>query len=403
VKDEGGGIPDAAALMEAFSLFNEASRELSGAYAALQEEVRRLNAELAEANGRLTDELAAKECMRQRLATLLEMLPGAVLVLDGQGRIIDMNPEAWRILGADLRGQNWREVSAAHLAGGKSEWVLQAANGVELRLTVAVNALPGDSGQIILLQDVTAAHAREESAQRRERLAAMGATMAGLAHQLRTPLAAALLSVSQLRFGAGAERFARQQRRAMERLQHLDATIDAMLRFLRGAEQEAGSVTLQRIFGELRQEFDSLFRQKNVTLILPVLGNELALPGSQAAWVSVIANLLHNALQFSPEGSTVTVDLRGPEDDVIAIVVRDQGPGIATVDQERIFTPFYTTRRDGTGLGLAIARDFVVAMGGSLGVDGEAAAGASLVLQVPIWKAPQALPSGALAEDKERK
>ena len=403
MKDEGGGIPDAAALMEAFSLFNEASRELSGAYAALQEEVRRLNAELAETNGRLTDELAAKERMRQRLATLLEMLPGAVLVLDGQGRIIDMNPEAWRILGADLRGQNWREVSAAHLAGGKSEWVLQAANGVELRLTVAVNALPGDSGQIILLQDVTAAHAREESAQRRERLAAMGATMAGLAHQLRTPLAAALLSVSQLRFGAGAERFARQQRRAMERLQHLDATIDAMLRFLRGAEQEAGSVTLQRIFGELRQEFDSLFRQKNVTLILPVLGNELALPGSQAAWVSVIANLLHNALQFSPEGGTVTADLRGPEDDVIAIVVRDQGPGIATVDQERIFTPFYTTRRDGTGLGLAIARDFVVAMGGNLGVAVGAGPGASLVLQMPIWKERHLLPSGALAEDKETK
>lgn len=400
---KGGGVPDAAALMEAFSLFNEASRELTGAYAALQEEVGRLNAELAQANARLTDELAAKERMRQRLAMVLEMLPGAVLVLDGQGRIIDMNPEALRILGADLRGQNWRQVSADHLAGGKGEWVLQTANGLELRLTVAVNALPGDSGQIILLQDVTAAHAREESAQRRERLAAMGATMAGLAHQLRTPLAAALLSVSQLRFGAEAERFARQQRRAMERLQHLDATIDAMLRFLRGAEQERGSVTLQEIFGELRQEFDPLFRQKNVTLKLPIWGNGFTLSGSRAAWVSVIANLLHNALQFSPEGSTVTVDLRGPEDDVIAIVVRDQGPGIATADQERIFTPFYTTRRDGTGLGLAIARDFVVAMGGSLVVDGELAPGASLVLRVPIWKAPQALPSGALAEDKERK
>ena len=393
-------VPDAASLMEAFSLFNQASRDLTEAYGTLQMEVQRLSAELAEVNTRLRQELEAKERMRERLAMLLELLPGAVLVVDHASVIMEMNPEARRILGADLRGADWREIQTLHRQSGPNEWILQGAGETGLRVTVAVNALPGDGGQIILLQDVTVARAREEAAQRRERLAAMGETMAGLAHQLRTPLATTLLSVSQLSCDHGEARFHKQQQRALERLQHLEATIDAMLRFLRGTEQEEGAVAVVEILGGLRQEFDLLFRQKNVILQMPQVSPDWFLTGSRAAWVSVLANLLHNALFYSPPASTVLLSLQLAGEGDLVLAIADAGPGIAEADREKVFTPFYTSRSDGTGLGLAITRNFVVAMGGAVGIEAAASGGARFVLRLPLWQSPQPLPSGAMMQEK---
>ena len=393
-------VPDAASLMEAFSLFNQASRDLTEAYGTLQMEVQRLSAELAEVNTRLRQELEAKERMRERLAMLLELLPGAVLVVDHASVIMEMNPEARRILGADLRGADWREVQTLHWQSGPNEWILQGEGEAGLRVTVAVNALPGDGGQIILLQDVTVARAQEEAAQRRERLAAMGETMAGLAHQLRTPLATTLLSVSQLSCDRGEARFHKQQQRALERLQHLEATIDAMLRFLRGTEQEEGAVAVVEILEGLRQEFDLLFRQKNVMLQMPEVSSDWFLTGSRAAWVSVLANLLHNALFYSPPASTVLLSLQLAGEGDLVLAIADAGPGIAEADREKVFTPFYTSRSDGTGLGLAITRNFVVAMGGAVGIEAAASGGARFVLRLPLWQSPQPLPSGAMMQEK---
>ncbi|MGC9129068.1 MAG: sensor histidine kinase, partial [Acidithiobacillus sp.] len=91
---DGRPRPDSAQLLEAFSLFNETSRELTEAYGALQAEVARLGAELASANARLRAELRAREALTHRLSLLLELLPGAVLVVDDAGVILQMNPEA---------------------------------------------------------------------------------------------------------------------------------------------------------------------------------------------------------------------------------------------------------------------------------------------------------------------
>ncbi|MFA7496264.1 MAG: PAS domain-containing sensor histidine kinase [Acidithiobacillus sp.] len=397
---EVASTPDAASLIEAFSLFNQASKELTEAYGTLQQEVQRLNAELAEANVRLRAELEAKERMRGRLALLLEMLPGAVLVIDHAANIVDMNPEAVRLLGEDLRGADWQTLQPLQLSEGRDEWVLRGPSGEQcVQVTVAMNALPDDGGQIILLQDVTSARAREEAAQRRERLAAMGETMAGLAHQLRTPLATALLSVSQMAYQRGPEHFARQQQRSMERLQHLELTIDAMLRFLRGAEQGSGAVAVSEILSELYREFDPHFRQKNVILQMDGSPTDWFLTGSLAAWVSALANLLDNALFFSPPQTTVQVRILAAAKTFIRMEFQDSGPGITDAEREKIFTPFYTSRRDGTGLGLAITRNFVIAMGGAIEL-AKGDRGACFILQVPLWQAPQPLSGGSIQREQ---
>ena len=296
---------DAARLLEAFELFNNASRELSDAYGTLQAEVHRLNSELAAANQRLREELQAKETLGQRLAMLLEMLPGAVLLLDPHGQILQMNPAAERLLETRELGWIWPELPGLAIQEGGAECLL-AIGSERRRLAIAVTPLPGEGGKILLLQDVTAARAREAASQRRERLAALGETMAGLAHQLRTPLATALLAVGQLRPERDAEHFARQQQRALDRLRHLQGVIDAMLQFLRGSlPAEDSSVRMVDLGAGLERVFAPLYRQKNVDLDLRLGEDDWILTGSVDVWVSVIGNLLQNALHFAPDRKSV--------------------------------------------------------------------------------------------------
>ncbi|MEY2341108.1 PAS domain-containing sensor histidine kinase [Acidithiobacillus sp. IBUN Pt1247-S3] len=382
---------DAARLLEAFELFNTASRELSDAYGTLQAEVHRLNGELAAANQRLREELLAKETLGQRLAMLLEMLPGAVLLLDPQGQILQMNPAAERLLNTQELGWTWPELPGLAIQEGGAECLLPDAAG-RRRLAIAVTPLAGEGGKILLLQDVTAAREREATSQRRERLAALGETMAGLAHQLRTPLATALLAVGQLQPERDVAHFQRQQQRALDRLRHLQGIIDAMLQFLRGSMPGEGSaVRLADLSAGLERVFTPLYRQKSVDLDLRLGDDDWILTGTADVWVSVIGNLLQNALNFSP-ASTVVHAVGERSGNLWILRVSDCGPGVPEAERERIFQPFVSGRREGTGLGLSIARNFATGMGGELCVE-DAKPGASFVLQVPLATFPEPLAS----------
>ncbi|AEK58130.1 MULTISPECIES: sensor histidine kinase [Acidithiobacillus] len=389
--------PDSAQLLEAFSLFNETSRELTEAYGTLQAEVARLGAELASANARLRAELRAREALNQRLSLLLELLPGAVLVVDDAGAILQMNPEASRLLGSDKVGSVWHGLEDLRLGESGEEWLLQQPGKPIRRLAVAINALPDEGGQIVLLQDVTATRARQAAAQQRERLAAMGETMAGLAHQLRTPLATALLALEQMSWERGPEHIHKQRQRALQRLRALETTIDKMLLFLRSGEVEGGRIGVADILDGLRENFAELYRQKNVDLRLPTLSADLFLTGSREAWISILGNLLENALQFSPEGGTVRVDVAGVAG-ILHWTVCDEGPGVPTAERGRIFAPFYTRRRGGTGLGLSIVRNFVESMGGSIQVM-DTAQGACFRIQVPVWTQPEPILRSSTAQE----
>ena len=150
MKPESDGA-EAARLAQAFAVFNETSRTLSEAYATLQVEIARLNDELARANAKLRDEFLEKERLHRRLALLLQALPGAVVSLDPQGLIQDMNPEAARLFGPQAVGRPWAAVAEESLSGAGSDWRLRRGAGDELRLTLSVNPLPDGQGRLLLM------------------------------------------------------------------------------------------------------------------------------------------------------------------------------------------------------------------------------------------------------------
>lgn len=383
-----GGM-DPQELEAAFSLFNEASRQLSSAYAELQQQVGSLTTQLEIANGNLRRELEEKAILSRRLGLLLERLPGGVLELDGAGRVIQMNPAAVRLLERDLSGTEWMAFqSAAFLATPEADlWLFNSSFG-ERRYSMVASDVPEEGLRLLLIHDLTEAWELQQALTRNQRLVAMGEMSAGLAHQLRTPLATALLYAGHLgKQGLADEDRCRFSGKLMERLQHLEALIGNMLRFVRGQKPSSAIVPLRPLLDEAVQMVMPGMERAGVKMICDFqLQEGDAVKVDHKEFVGAIVNLLENALNASVASSQIRLQamhhLRG-----LVIVVRDEGCGMSPEVRARLFEPFFTTRKEGTGLGLAIVRNLLELYGGSIEVESQQGVGSTFTVCLPDVKA----------------
>ncbi|MCU0868612.1 MAG: ATP-binding protein [Burkholderiales bacterium] len=219
---------------------------------------------------------------------------------------------------------------------------------------------------------------------RRERLAEMGEMAAGLAHQLRTPLATALLYAGHLVKPELPEpdrvRFAERTR---ERLRHLERMVQEMLTFVRGGTVAREPVAIAALLDEVCASMEPQMTARGVVLLRTGAADAAIVHGEHKALAGALTNLLENALQVSSPGASVRVSTRRDAAGMLAIDVADAGPGIAPELLARLFEPFFTTRSEGTGLGLAIVRAVVDAHGGQVGVRSEPGAGTVFTIALP--------------------
>lgn len=389
--------PESQRLAEAFRIFNQASEELSTAYTSLQGQVEALTGELAAANGALRQQFQEKAALTERLTLLLSALPAGVAVLDANGIVVQANPAAEATLGVALAGQTWEAVEHAHLSASDTpgEFMADAANAPNAgrRLAVTVTALDSAGGRIVLLHDITEAHRLKAQAERHERLAAMGEMAAQLAHQLRTPLAAALLYTANLENPelAVTTRVSIAQK-AVARLKHLERLIQDMLLFARGEVLGRETIVVVELMQELRQTIEPLARAREVGFRVEELAGSMLMQGNRKAITGALTNLLENALQAAGHGSfqedggsdgEVVLSVRRAGE-ALAFMIRDNGPGMTPSVVTRLFEPFFTTRAEGTGLGLAIARGVARAHGGNIEVSSTLGVGTEFTVTLPL-------------------
>lgn len=365
-------------LERAFRTFTQLSSELQHTYQALQERVGALTAELEEA--RRARERAANEAERtaERLRSLLATLPAGVVVVDEAGLIQECNRAAEEILGAGLVGQAWAAVARTMLsnplaAGG--DWLTRDGR----RVTLAASPLPQESATIILLTDATETRALQELVTRSQRLSSMGKMAASLAHQIRTPLAGALLYLSQCRSRRDEQQRASLLEKGIERLRCLDRLVQDMLVFARGT----GPGERVRIADLFRAVHDAALAVKPANAHLVVDGTDvlLELDGNRTALTAALTNLITNAFDAKPD-VVVTLKARA-RGERVEFTVQDNGPGIAPSIQSRVFEPFFSTRPAGTGLGLAVVKTVTEAHGGALALDSAPDRGTRIELDLP--------------------
>jgi two-component system sensor histidine kinase FlrB len=358
----------AHSLAEAFRTFNRASAELTEAYAGLQGQVAQLTAELAAANGELRRQYQEKARLSERLALLLDVLPAGVVVLDGEGRVEQFNPAAQALFDRPLAGAAWgAQVTAVLTAtAAPGEFELCRDDGGVVRIAMAETDLDSAGGRIVLLHDISSAYALQRQAERNQRLAAMGEMAAALAHQLRTPLAAALLFAGNLgRAELGAAERAQLADKAVARLKHLERLIQDMLIFARGEVAGREWFAVRDLVSEVAQVIEPLARERGVAFVLADASAGSSVHGDRKALAGSFINLLENALQACDAGGKV--EFRALlADGAAEFRVCDDGRGIDPQVRQRLFEPFFTTRASGTGLGLAIARGVLRAHGGSI-------------------------------------
>ena len=231
------------------------------------------------------------------------------------------------------------------------------------------------------------AHELKADLERNQRLAAMGEMAASLAHQLRTPLATALLYSANLAQpelpDAARIRFAGK---TSEQLRRLERLIQDVLLFTRGESIGRDTVPLGALLSEAVQTVEPLCLQKGVTLrVVPGAGDSIIM-GSRKALGGALLNLLENALQACEgvDGAKEITLGATVKDGQVRLAVRDTGVGMTPETQARVFEPFFTTRGQGTGLGLAIALGVARAHGGSIEASSKVGAGSEFVLTLPV-------------------
>jgi len=285
---------------------------------------------------------------------------------------------AWLSLGLVAWQRRLRRIEAALAghegAGDAGEALPHVPATGERELDRVVAALNAAGARLAAAQARSAALAEQVAAG--ERLAALGRVAAGVAHEIRNPIAAMRLRAENALAGDPARRGV-----ALEAILAQVARLDRL-------SGELLAMTQRRVPVPAAVAVDALLREcaddqlaQGVALVVdaPALCAML----DAGLLRRVLDALLDNALRHTPAGGTVTLSAR-LEGEVLRIAVADTGPGVADELRAWLFEPFVSGRPEGTGLGLAIARELANAMGGRLFL-GDAGPGATFVLEMP-WR-----------------
>ncbi len=366
--------------------FNTASRELAVSYRDLEDRTAGLVGELADANNARVKELKAKEHLASRLRLLLDALPGGVVVLDGKGCVSECNPAAAKLLDCELLSRSWQEVVAGVFAPRPDDGhEVSLRNGK--RVNIATCSLGDEPGQILLIKDVTETRRLQDRVSRMERLSSMGKMVASLAHQIRTPLATALLLASNL--GGLKGRPGQVGERILERLRKLESLVEDMLCFANRGHLEITSVPVRELLAEFETGANGVLSKRQARIAITAQDEALSrnVAANSRALTSAMLNLVNNSIEHGGDGLEIHVQVMIVGAGIGRFRFTDNGPGITDDCAQRIFEPFYSTRGAGTGLGLAVVRSIAQAHKGSITFKPNPGGGAVFELDIPLIEA----------------
>lgn len=368
-------------LDQAFALFNQMSVQLTDSYSLLEARVTQLKGELAVVSAQRMQELAEKERLANRLQNLLDLLPGGVIVIDGTGTVREANPAALDLLGEPLIGMLWRHVIARCFAPREDDGhEISLKDG--RRLSISTRSLDAEPGQLVLLNDLTETRHLQSQLARHERLSSLGRMVASLAHQIRTPLSAAMIYASHLTEQAlSVETQQRFAGRLKERLHELEHQVRDMLVFARGELPLTERVTPQALIDALESAAQTHVRGVSVRWQCNSVNGELLC--NRDTLVGALLNLIENAVQASSAGARVKIHAynRG---NTLRLCISDNGSGIDTTALARIGEPFFTTKTTGTGLGLAVVAAVAKAHQGQVQFRSRPGRGTCAIVSLPL-------------------
>ena len=350
---------------------------------------------------------------RERAFTnqLMEGMVSAVAAIDEEDRVRSANAAFFRIFPQASIGASIHEKFApddamkmleaattvkATKATYRGRWVC-GASATHTNKTFDVYASPlainDQQGQIITLVDATEAAESERGLRRSESLAAVGQATAQVAHEIRNPLGSIRLGVSMLRDNV-TDPDALNTIELVERgIRHLNKLVVDVSQFSRQKALEPSRVDLQELLDVSLDLVSESVREKQTPIEMKSTQESLVGHWDGHQLRQVFVNLIANAIDASAPGSPVKISTgvitnstneSGTEKKYARVTVSDRGKGMDPSTLNRIFEPFYSTKKRGTGLGLAIVRQIVEQHSGRIAVESEVGNGTRFVVDLPI-------------------
>ena len=379
-----------------------------------------LSAYLAEQIRRKEEELRARlidySQLEQLYKHIVQNVPSGLITVDGEGRITSFNRTAEEITGYRLE-EVYRKgigeiipgiLDLSRFAGKASDWGWEKMRfsrwetkfdkngGGSLTLGFSASPLKNSEGReigsILIFQNLTQLREMEEELKRRERLAALGSLAAGMAHEIRNPLASISGSIEIMKEELGeSSAHNRLMEIALREVACLNSLVADFLLFARPAPPGKDLFPLNDLVEEILTMFGNSAECNPRIRIVRNFQGPIALRADPQQIKQVIWNLLINAAQAMPEGGDLTIELRRrlpildqtDQPPQCEISISDTGAGIAEGDVGKIFDPFFTTKENGTGLGLSIVHRIVENYGGKVWVRSQLGRGTTFTIYLP--------------------
>ncbi|MFW6107177.1 MAG: two-component system sensor histidine kinase NtrB [bacterium] len=339
-------------------------------------------------------------------ATVLAHVRDAVVATDGQQRITYWNRGAQRLYGvpvAEALGADLEEIYTCRWLDPEDEQLCRSAlasqgwwcgesvhvkrDGTEIHVQSTISVLTdqhgGGCGRLALTRDIGGRKEMEERLARSEKLAALGRLAGGVAHELRSPIAAIANATFLLRAGLTSPRS--EVREALNILDHelgnCRRILTSLLDYTRARQPDLRRADPNRL---LREALAHLEQPPNIEVETHLADQMPTILADGAQLEQVVQNIVWNAVRAMPDGGTLTIRTRVASPDSICISFTDSGCGIPQKALSKLFEPLYTTRRDGVGMGLAVTKALVDAHGGRIDVESRVGEGSTFTVTLPI-------------------
>ena len=319
------------------------------------------------------------------LNNILTSLPVAVITLDTYGHVSFCNDMAVKLFELPLEGQLWRNLIESCFAEQLNNDELVLRNGRIVKLDTS--PLQHKCGQVLVFSDVTKDRDIKNIREHYARLAELGEMAASLAHQIRTPLAASMLFISNIRKSLNkTDSTYSSLEKGLSGLRHIGSMIEDMLLFSKGGRKGNDILKIENLVEELEQETVVLINEYGCEINIYNKTEDKCISVNRHAVKSAISNIIVNAAQackcfedkINSESdivdayeSKVIIEINNKNNNEcspVVITVSDNGIGISDEMLARIKEPFYTTKSNGTGLGLAVTKSVIEAHGGVMNI-----------------------------------
>ena len=342
---------------------------------------------------------------------IVHSISSGVFTADATGCITSFNPAAQEAIGytiAHVSGRQWREVFNWHpsqqsdeqfhstlSATTRFEVECKRADGNRLILGMTLSPLHEQgkqTGLVGVFKDLTEIRELEEEMRRKEWLASLGEMSAGMAHEIRNPLGALAGAMQMLRKDAVEDETNRRLMDiAIREATRLDNIITEFLQYARPPALNLAEHDLNKVLAETLDLVQHEARTRsNIRIVTSLATGALTALVDQDQLRQVFWNMATNAFEAMTEGGQLTistscrhVDAGGRKGDVIEIAFQDTGEGIQKQNLDKIFLPFFTTKKEGSGLGLAAVHRIVDLHGGWIKVESQERQGSRFVVCMP--------------------